>query len=147
MIALSIASSSPPIVTFFSDNWLSVLIAVIVAVFGSGGIVALIRSRGEGSKILVDAAQGAVVVQSGVIDSLQEEITRLQKQANDQQAEITELRNHLAEVNSLRSSVRDLEQKNEILQAENTKLRSEVKELRKVVREAGLRIPSDLLGK
>lgn len=123
------------VVTFFADNWLSVVIAAIVAVFGSGGVVALIRSRGEGSKILVDAAAGAVVVQSGVIDSLQEEITRLQSQVNDQQGEISELRNHMAEVNSLRGRVRELEQDNEILKAENTKLRSEVRALRREVEQ------------
>ena len=133
MLSFIAANASSPVVTFFADNWLSVLIAVIVAVFGSGGVVALIRSRGEGSKILVDAAQGAVVVQSGVIDSLQEEIDRLKQLHADQQAEISELRSHLAEVNSLRSRVRDLEQKNELLEAENTRLRSELNHLTSVI--------------
>lgn len=124
---------------FFATSWLDVLVALVISVSGGGGIVAYLRNRKEGPKILVDAAQGAVVVQSGVIDSLRVELSRLQKQANEQQAEIAELRNHLAEVNSLRARVRELEQDNEVLKAENTKLRSEIKNLRKTVRDYGIK--------
>lgn len=107
---ITLASS---INNFFDDNWLSVLIAFIVAIFGGGGLTALIKSRSEGSKIVVEAAQGAVVVQSGVIESLRIEL-------NDLRAQITE-------IYSLRSRVRDLEHMNEILRAENTKMESQIR--------------------
>ncbi len=57
-----------------ATNWLPVVVGLIVAVLGGGGLVALFRARPEGSKILVDAAQGAVIVQSGVIDSLRADL-------------------------------------------------------------------------
>lgn len=119
------------ITTFFADNWLSVLVASIMAVFGGGGIAALVRTRSEAPKILVDAAQGAVVVQSGVIESLREDL-------NAARAEITELRSHMSELNSLRGRVRELEHRNEILEAENTALQAEVKHLNDRLNNNGL---------
>lgn len=117
------------VTTFFTDNWLSVLIAVIVGIFGGGGIAALLKARPEGSKILVDAAQGAVVIQSSVLESLQAHIVR-------QDAEIAELRTHISEVNTLRANerdlrerVRELEHQNELLIAENTAQAAQIAEL------------------
>lgn len=132
------------ITTFFTDNWLSVLIAAIVGIFGGGGIAALLKARPEGSKILVDAAQGAVIVQSSVMNDLREEIARLvsqnekhQSQIEKQEAEITELRSHMAEMNNLRGLVRDLEHQNEILIAENTTQASQIAELTRRFNENG----------
>lgn len=118
--------------TFIADNWLSVLIAAIMALFGGGGIVAYLKNRSEAPKILVDAAQGAVVVQSSVITSLREDL-------NSARAEISELRSHMAELNSLRSRVRELEHDNEILKAENSSLASEVEALKTRLNSNGLR--------
>jgi len=113
-----------------SENWLSVLIAFIVAIFGGGGIAALIKSRSEGSKIVVEAAQGAVVVQSSVIDSLREDL-------NAARAEINELRSHMTELNSLRGRVRELEHTNEILKVDNTRMESQIKDLQRIEMERG----------
>lgn len=123
----------------FGANWLNVIIAVILVVGGSGGIVAWFRLRSQNSKILVDAAQGAVVVQTTVIDNLRQELETQKRRATESEAtlsaEIAELRTHLAELNSLRTRVRELEHQNEILKAENTMLQSQVKALSKMVHD------------
>jgi len=103
-----------------ATNWLPVVVGLIVAVLGGGGLVALFRARPEGSKILVDAAQGAVIVQSGVIDSLRADL-------NAARAEIRELRSHMTEMSVLREQVRGLE-------AENGNLRSRISHLENQLR-------------
>lgn len=118
-------------VKFFEDNWLSVLIAAIMALFGGGGIAALIKTRSEAPKILVDAAQGAVVVQSGVIESLRDDLKAAR-------AEITELRTHMTELNTLRNKVRNLEDKNRVLEAENVQMSQEIKDLQDRLNSNGL---------
>jgi hypothetical protein len=55
-------------------------LAVIGGMFGlfSGGtIVALVRVKADKHRIVVDAAQGAVIVQSGVIETLNAELQRV----------------------------------------------------------------------
>jgi hypothetical protein len=49
-------------------------VALVVALFGGGGIIALLKLRGENSRIVVDAAQGAVIVQSSVIEDLRQQV-------------------------------------------------------------------------
>jgi hypothetical protein len=120
-------------------NWLTLVVAAVIGLFGAGGLNALLKSRKEGTKILVDAAQGAVIVQTTVIDSLREELKiqkdESEKESSELRAEIAELRTHMAEINSLRVRVRDLEYQNEELKAENSLLASQVRALTKVVRD------------
>lgn len=84
--------------------YLPYVIGVIVAVFGGGGLAALLKSRPEGSKIIVDAAAGAVVVQSGVIDDLNGQLEDARKQ-------IRELQSHLSELSELRAKNAALERR------------------------------------
>jgi hypothetical protein len=49
---------------------------ILAAVFGGGGIFALLKIRPEAGQISVSAAQGAVIVQTGVIDTLRSELGR-----------------------------------------------------------------------
>jgi hypothetical protein len=93
-------------------DYLSFLVPIILALLGSGALVAFFRARPEGSKIIVDAAQGAVVVQSGVIEDLRDQLTEARKQL----AEFHELQ---AEVGRLRREVRTLEHDNEMLTLKN----------------------------
>lgn len=58
----------------------SFLPGIISAVFGGSlvaGVVALYKVRPEAGQIVVSAAQGALLVQTGVIDNLKLEIKRL----------------------------------------------------------------------
>ena len=56
-------------------------LTIVIAIAGSGGacggLYALLKLRPEAGQITVSAAQGAVIVQSGVIENLQKEIVRL----------------------------------------------------------------------
>lgn len=96
-------------------SWLPYAVGVIIALGGGGGLAALLRSGREGSRIVVDAAQGAVIVQSGVITDLRGQIDGLRVQ--------------LTEITTLRGRVRELEHENELLRTENTALSARVREL------------------
>jgi len=104
------------------QDWLPVVVPAILTLFTGGGLVAVMRARPEGSKLIVDAAQGAVVVQAGVIDSLREELAEARR-------EIEDLRKSFAEVAGLRSRVRELEHENELLRSENAALSARLREV------------------
>lgn len=57
------------------------MLEVFAIVIGSGGLIAgiatLFKMRPEANKITVDAAQGAIIVQTSVIKNLENEIHRL----------------------------------------------------------------------
>ena len=95
--------------------WLPVVVPLILALAGGGGFVAWRRLRTEGPKILIEAAQGAVIVQSGVIEDLRQQIA--------------DLRGRVEETVVLQRRVRQLEYSEEQLQSENARLKSQVKDL------------------
>ena len=68
------------------------VVTVGAIAFGSGGIAAgvlsLLRFPSDKNKVIVDSAQGAVVVQKTVIDSLTAEIKRLNEECNAKDEEI-----------------------------------------------------------
>lgn len=73
-------------------EWLPSLGSIITTVLGGGliwAIVALYKVKPEAGQIVVSAAQGALIVQTGVIENLQKEIERIQAEAK---AEIEGLR-------------------------------------------------------
>lgn len=92
-------------------GWLALVVPILTALFGAGGVVAYLRLRKESPNISVNAAQGAVIIQERVLRNLEDDLTQI------------------------RGKVRDLEQREEHLVAENTRLRSEVADLQKRVRE------------
>jgi capsule polysaccharide export protein KpsE/RkpR len=68
------------------------LTTLIVALLSGGfvtGVVALLRFRVDKDAVVVTAAQGAVVVQTGVIDALQEELKRVKTELDESRAEVT----------------------------------------------------------
>ncbi len=115
---------------FDTSNTLTVAAAIVIALLGGGGVYALVKVRPEASKISVDAAQGAVIVQTGVIDSLREENQRLAQR-------LSEVERTPADVNALMARVQQLEDERTQLQRENARLMARVKhledELRKVM--------------
>src|SRR6266700_1104570 len=93
--------------------------AILAAAFGGGGYAVLRNAGREGSKIIVDAAQGAVIVQSGVIKDLNDQL-------KDQREQIRELRSHITEITELRAKVGLLENSNRRLQKEKNALEQRV---------------------
>lgn len=80
------------------------LISVALGLLGSGGflagIYALLKLRPEAGQITVTAAQGALIVQTGVLESLREEIDRLRE-------DIQELRTSLEREQDINRKLRD----------------------------------------
>lgn len=111
---MTVWAAASPVVT---SPWFTGLVALIVGAGGSGGVAAFLKLKPERGRIVIDAAQGAVIVQTGVIESMQAELNRLQAAQVEQRAENAGLR---AEVTELRSG-RD---------AEVAQLRAEVARLR-----------------
>lgn len=98
-----------------------VVIAIMVALFGGGGLTAFFRLGGEKTKIIVEAAQGAVVVQSAVLDDVLERLDRAEKRAG------------AAEVRA-----DDAERALRAMRIERNNLADRVQHLEQVVRDAGL---------
>ena len=105
---------------FLSDVSIVQIIIALAGIFAGGGLVALFKVGPQRKHIVVNAAEGAVVVQSGVLKDLREEISRLQGQvtslemegtATQEQtdADINELhkqqREHLATIERLRMDI------------------------------------------
>ncbi len=74
------------------QDWLP---GIVSTLFGGGivaAIVALYKVKPEAGQIVVTAAQGALLVQTGVIDNLKKEIERLNGEVSDLKKENQELR-------------------------------------------------------
>lgn len=88
------------------------LISVVLGVLGSSGflagIYALLKLRPEAGQITVSAAQGAVIVQSGVIESLRQELGRLAEELEDMRKDLGLAREENAQ---LRGRIKVLETK------------------------------------
>ena len=142
------------------------VIGLLVALLGAGGVtgavVALFKARPEAGQISVSAAQGAVIVQTGVIEELRQarvddraEVERLREQLKTErdrgdrcEDQIDQLRGHLQELGNLRRRVGQLEQQLEgktaqleEADAENTRLRTRVEHLEDEVRRLGGELP------
>ena len=93
-------AAAPPVVT---STWFTALVALIVGAGGTGGVAAFLKIRPERGRIVIDAAQGAVIVQSGVLADLRAELDRVRGQVEqlraDRDVEIGRLRaEHEAEM-------------------------------------------------
>lgn len=92
------------------------LLAVITGlfgIFGGGTVVALLRINVDKHKIVVEAAQGAVIVQTGVIDNLNNELTRVREDLDEVE---TRARNCEKETQKLRRENRELRHRVEVLE-------------------------------
>lgn len=102
------------------------LAPLIIAVIGGGGLVgavaAFLKIRPEAGQIAVNASQGALIVQTGVIDTLREENHQLRERLED-------LESKVAMLGSLQDRVATLEAERTRLRMENTTLRNRVKHL------------------
>lgn len=88
----------------------SAVVALIVGVFGGGTIAALIRMPADKGKIVIEAAQGAVIVQTSVIDDLQDELARVRADlAEERKARAADQARYEREIASLRERVARME--------------------------------------
>lgn len=110
---------------------MNLLVTLIVGLLGAGGIagaiVALLKVRPEAGQIVVDAAKGAVVIQSGVLEELRQErvadreehkqelvaqeerhrqaMTRMGKRLDDALGELAHLREEVSRCEALREEL------------------------------------------
>ncbi len=61
-------------------DWLPALLSAIFGGSIVGGIASLFKVKAEAGQIVVSAAQGALMVQTGVLQNQQKEITRLNEE-------------------------------------------------------------------
>ena len=82
-------------IAFALMDWLPQVITFICGGGAVGAVVALYKVRPEAGQIVVTAAQGALIVQTGVIDNLKKEIERLNGEINDLKKENDDLRSRV----------------------------------------------------
>jgi hypothetical protein len=87
------------------DNLTPLLVAVLGAGGIVGGIVALMKLRPEAGQIVVNAAQDALIVQSGVLEALLAENRRLIEKVAAVERENTDL---LAKMTQMATELHDL---------------------------------------
>jgi hypothetical protein len=75
------------------------LVILMAALLGSGGVVgaiiALLKFRPEAGQMLVTTAQGVVILQTSVVESLQKELIRLGKELEELRVECREREHEL----------------------------------------------------
>lgn len=107
-------------------NWTPLIAAAIAGIFGGGGLAALWKIRPESGRISVNAAEGAVIVQTGVISALREELTRATERIailEKESGAIAELRLSIAD---LRWQLQKVTEERDELKVENSGLLARV---------------------
>jgi hypothetical protein len=78
------------------------IIIAVIMVLGGGGLitafVALLKLRPEAGQIMVTTAQGVVIVQTGVIESLQKELKRVSDELDEVRRDNVGLRARIREL-------------------------------------------------
>lgn len=85
------------------------VVAIVIALAGGGLVTALVAMRRVGAEkqsIIVDAAQGAVIVQQGVIDSLQDQLDRAKQELGIIHETLAEVEARLEECEDARDGFR-----------------------------------------
>jgi tetrahydromethanopterin S-methyltransferase subunit G len=115
-----------------NSNTATLVVTLLVAVIGAGGIAAIIKAPKENARIIVDAAQGAVVVQSGVLQDVQRRLDDVEERARqaEQRAMYAEQRAQEAETRLQREISRAL-----AAEQERDRLRHRVESLERKVAE------------
>jgi hypothetical protein len=78
-------------------------VTLLIGLFGGGTVVALLRIGPDRNKVVIEAAQGAVIVQTSVIDDLQEELARVKAVLAEIRVENVALRRRVANIENGRS--------------------------------------------
>lgn len=104
-----------------SPNIITVVAGIIIALLGGGGLAAILKVRPEAAQISVSAAQGAVIVQTGVIEALREENRRLAERLTELERTSASLAHLQIENVQLRARVSQLERELAVLKNGNGK--------------------------
>jgi hypothetical protein len=111
-------------------TYTDILLPIVVGLIGSGGgaaaVATLYKLRPEAGQILITAAQGALVVQTGVLTSLKTEVDRLDDELKEERVENAKLGLELKEVRkenvSLRLELEVLKQQIQVLSKRTTNI-------------------------
>lgn len=113
---------------------------VVTALFGGGGIVALLKFRGENTKVIVSAAGEMVLVQGNVVALLRAEMAELRQRCDALEAEAEEARKVRGELDELRGYHEEVKLERDEARGEARRLRIERDELRAEVGELAARV-------
>jgi chromosome segregation ATPase len=121
------------------------IIIAIVSVLGGGGLVGAIvtafKLKPEKNRLVVDAAEGAVIVQTGVIKSLHDELSRVRQEAKN---EVARAQQESAALRAENQQIRDIltkeKEKREQLEVALKKETEAVQLLRQQLQEIDARL-------
>jgi len=106
----------------------------LLAILGTGGVVgaiaAFFKIRPEAGQIAVTASEGALIVQTGVIENLHKDNQQLRNRLEDMESKVSLMMD-------LRDRVEVLEDERDALKAQNEKLRKRIVILERQIRELG----------
>lgn len=105
-----------------SETAILTIVTVLLGGGFGGAVYALLKVGPERRNLMVDSAQGAVIVQDSVLARLESENRRFVARLDAAEAE-------LAKMDSLLARMRTLESENGSLRAENSQLRERVAHL------------------
>lgn len=114
-----------------SDATIIQIVIGLAGVLGGGALAALFKVGPQRKHIVVDAAQGAVLVQTGVLNNLREEIARLQAQVTSLEME------NAANKEQLEAENEELQKKLANCEATTERLRRDVEFLHRDVDRHG----------
>lgn len=89
-----------------TDPWVTLVVALIVGVFGGGAFVTFLRVRVDKNQVLVTTAKDVVFVQKGLIDELQEQLDRVKAELAQVRSERDAERRELDELRRQNESMR-----------------------------------------
>jgi outer membrane murein-binding lipoprotein Lpp len=115
--------------------WIPIISGLILAVLGGGGIAALIRAKPETNKLIIDAAQGAVLIQTGVLDEMKAQNAELKTQITELKAQVQELTQIQKQITYLEGINHAIVKENDILKTRIDQLDAFVKELKREIQE------------
>lgn len=109
-----------------SMNWTQIVVSFLIGGGLSGLVTAFFKVRPEAGKIVVDAAKGAVIVQTAVIEQLKQSLAEARAEVRIVRDELQKLQDRLEEVLKENSRLRT---RLEALQAHQRRHDKEIKDL------------------
>lgn len=96
-------------------DWQPIILGLVVAVIGSGGIAAFFKLKPEKQHILVQSAEKVVVIQSGELKRLADRVEILEKKLQTYEEWVNEKEDH---IDKLEDRLRRTERERDFLKTE-----------------------------